>query len=254
MADKLAKHAATISRMCKYGEQRYIQYNMVKNPIQVDIAKDLIRLRRIRKKNRHFQMMNIYNDWKQSIDDDEDEENRYIGDGIFIRSIVNFDYKINNRTNEMKKELEFLTKRECSIIMKLRSEYVNLNHYLHHINYHADGMCDHCNVAETVTHFLMDCYGYKKSVELSLHKDNVDFTIPRCKMRKKLKRIAIFFKYEQNFNVNNILFPHTWLKDPNKNEENWYEIRKKNLEKRVEILKTVITFVDETKRFKNLSL
>ena len=131
----------------------------------------------------------------------------------------------------MKKELEFLTQRECSFIMKLRSEYVNLNHYLHHINYHADGMCDHCNVPETVTHFLMDCYGYKKSVELSLHKDNVDFTIRRCKMRKKLKRIAIFFKYEQNFNVNNILFPHTWLKDSTKNEKNWYEIKNKNLEK-----------------------
>ena len=196
----------------------------------------------------------MYNNWKQSRDDDEYNENRYIGDGIFIKSIVNFDYKVNNRSNEMKKELEHLTKRECSIIMKLRSEYINLNHYLHHINYHPDGMCDHCNVSETVPHFLMDCYGYKKSVELSLHTDNVDFTISRCRMRKKLKKIAIFFKYEQNFNVMNILFPHLWLKDSNKNEKNCMKIKKKNLEKRVAILKAVITFVDETKRFKNIGL
>ena len=144
-----------------------------------------------------------------------------------------------------------MTQRECSIIMKLHTEYINLNHYLHHINYHPDGMCDHCNVAETVSHFLIDCYGYKKSVELSLHKDNIDYTIPRCKMRKKLSKIAMFFKYEQNFNVKNILFPHLWMTDPNKDNNNYFRIKRKNLGKRVEILKTVITYVNETKRFKH---
>ena len=112
-------------------------------------------------------------------------------------------------------------------------------------------MCDHCNVAETVSHFLIDCYGYKKSVELSLHKDNIDFTIPRCRMRKKLRKIAIFFKYEKNFNATNILFPHLWLLDPKKKDNEYIRIKKKNLEKRVDILKTVITYVNETKRFKH---
>ena len=136
MADKLAKYAATIARMCKYGECKYIKYDMNKNPIQVDIAKDLIRLRKIRKRNRNMQMMNMYNYSKEngtkecnenSIENDVDGggQNRYVGDGIFIKSIVDFDYKINNRTNEMK-ELEYLTQRECSIIMKLRTEFINL--------------------------------------------------------------------------------------------------------------------------------
>ena len=40
MADKLAKHAASLAKMCKYGEHNCIKYNMNKNPIQVDIAKD----------------------------------------------------------------------------------------------------------------------------------------------------------------------------------------------------------------------
>ena len=39
----------------------------------------------------------------------------------------------------MKKELEYLSQKECEIIMKLRTEHINLNQYLHHINYHPDG-------------------------------------------------------------------------------------------------------------------
>ena len=112
-------------------------------------------------------------------------------------------------------------------------------------------MCDHCKVAETISHFLIDCVGYKESVELSLHKDNIDFTIPRCKMRKKLRKIAMFFKYEQNFNVKNILFPHLWMVEQKKGDNNSVRIKRKNLEKRVAILKAIITFVNETKRFKH---
>ena len=122
MADKLAKHAAIIARMCKYGESKYIKYNINKNQIQVDIAKDLVRLRQVRKRNRKLQMMNLCNYSKEngvnnynenSIDNiiDGGGPNRYIGEGIFISSIVNFDYQINNRTNEMKRIGIFVTKR-----------------------------------------------------------------------------------------------------------------------------------------------
>ena len=80
--------------------------------------------------------------------------------------------------------------------MKLRSEYINLNQYLHHIHYHTDGNCEHCGVPETVSHFLLDCIGYKGSI----NRNNVDFTLVRMQMKKKLKAIAIFFKQEKNFN------------------------------------------------------
>ena len=54
--------------------------------------------------------------------------------------------------------------------MKLRTEFINLNHYLHNINYHSDGMCDHCNTPETVAHFLIDCEGYRLILSQFFHK------------------------------------------------------------------------------------
>ena len=90
-ADKLAKQAATFARMCKYGESRTIKYDMSKNPIQVDIAKDLIRLRKQRKKARKFNMIHELNHFKKK------EKDRYRGKGIFIKSIADFEYNDQNK-------------------------------------------------------------------------------------------------------------------------------------------------------------
>ena len=62
--------------------------------------------------------------------------------------------------------MEYLSQKECEIIVKLRTEYINLNQYLHHIKYHSDGQCRHCKVQETVSHFLIDCVGFKDSMHL----------------------------------------------------------------------------------------
>ena len=248
IADKLAKQAAKLAEMCKYGDSKIIKYDMKKNPIQVDIAKDLIRLRRKRKEERKMFMIKMKNMIKTK------QQDRYYGKGIFTNSIIDFEYKIRNKSNIMKKELEYLSKKECEIIMKLRTEYINLNHYLHHINYHTDGNCDHCGVPETVSHFLIDCPGFKESALLSLHKDNTDFTIARQKMRKRLKKLAIYFKYDKNFNAENLLFPHLWQGNPIKEKnkgENYLKLKEKYLKKRVLILKTVINFVNSTRRFNN---
>ena len=163
---------------------------------------------------------------------------------------MNFDFSVKNRTNAMKKELEYLDQKETEIIMKLRTEYINLNHYLHHIHYHSDGNCARCGVPETVEHFLIVCKGFHGSVCLSLHKNNTDFIIARQQMRKRLKNITIFFKNEANFTVNNILFPHTWQGLPKKGKD-FKEKEKKFLDIRIDVLKTVIQFVRRTKRFKN---
>ena len=178
-------------------------------------------------------------------------EDKYRGNGIMIRSLVNFEFDVRNNSNHMKKELKYFNQNECSIIMKLRTEYINLNQYLHYINFHPDGLCDHCGVEETVSHYLIDCVGYKHSVELDLHKDNVDFTIVRKKLRNKLKNIAIFFRNQANFTVENILFPHIWQCKPKYGNKNYTELMEKNLKRRIDILKAIIEFVRETKRFKN---
>ena len=183
------------------------------------MEKDLIGLRKKKKKERKMFLIgekNITNmakirNWEKdenmnkhlsydlnNVNDMEKELKIYRCGAIFIESMVEFDYTTKNRSNSMKDELEYLNTRECEIIMKLRTEYINLNHYLHHIHYHADVNCEHC-VPETVSHFFLDCVGYKGSMALSLNRSNVDFTLVRMQLRKKFKAIAIFFKQEKNF-------------------------------------------------------
>ena len=72
----------------------------------------------------------------------------------------------------------------------------------------------------------------------------------RKKLRKELRKITIFFKYEINFKAKNILFPHSWQTKPRRKDKNYKDIINKNLETRVKILKQVVKFVNETKRFK----
>ena len=36
IADKLTKEAANTARMCKFGDSRFIKYDMAKNPINVE--------------------------------------------------------------------------------------------------------------------------------------------------------------------------------------------------------------------------
>ena len=52
MADAVAKQAAQISRDCKFGKSKIIKYNTFKNPANVDIAKDLIKLRKFQNERR----------------------------------------------------------------------------------------------------------------------------------------------------------------------------------------------------------
>ena len=47
-----------------------------------------------------------------------------------------------------------------------------------------------------------------------------------------------------------MLFPHIWQEDPINTDPKYKEIKEKNLEREVEILKCVVQFVKETKRFK----
>ena len=247
MADSLAKEAANIAKMCKSGESNIVHYHMRKNHVTVDITKDLIQLRKREKEQRKYE-------WeKMKMDRIDGKKNRYFGDGIFEKSIIEKD-RINNRTNDMKKELKFLSKQECEIISKLRMEQINLNDYLHFIDNNLCDECRHCSgtekkIKETVNHYLIDCPGFKEPVIRSLNRNNIDFNVERNKLKKKLKKIDIFFKNPSNFTTINILFPHTWqrrLGNPNKEKDN----DNKRVEKRVQILKVVVQFVRATKRFK----
>ena len=106
--DKIAKYAATLAKMCKYGENNIIKYQINKNPVQVDIAKDLIKLRINRKKERKYFWIDKLNNLKKGKLFQEEDIDRYIGNGLLIRSIVSPSHVLN-RTIDMKKELIYLT-------------------------------------------------------------------------------------------------------------------------------------------------
>ena len=78
----------------------------------------------------------------------------------------------------------------------------------------------------------------------------MDYDIIRAQFRKTLRKISIFFKEEKNFNVNNILFPQCWQDEPKKTNPEYRDIKEKNLEREVKILKCAVRFVQDTKRFK----
>ena len=133
--------------------------------------------------------------------------------------------------------------------MKLRTEYINLNNYLHYIGKHSDGTCDGCEEIENVSHFLTECPGFTDEIQMSYNRNNRNYVGYRKNLRKRLRKIDIFFKYEENFTAVNMLYPHIWQTKPKRKDENYKEILEKNTRKRISILKAVIKFVIETRRF-----
>ena len=78
----------------------------------------------------------------------------------------------------------------------------------------------------------------------------MDYNIIRAKFRKELRKISIFFKEEKNFNILNILFPQIWQREPKKTNPHYRDIKEKNIDREIQILKCVVRFVQNTKRFK----
>ena len=57
--------------------------------------------------------------------------NRYYGCHNFEKILIDHNNYVLNKSKDMKKELEHLSQKECEIITKLRTEHINLNHYLY---------------------------------------------------------------------------------------------------------------------------
>ena len=69
-------------------------------------------------------------------------------------------------------------------------------------------------------------------------------------MKKRLRHLAIHFKYENNFTSLNLLFPSIWQQNPRKTNPNFKKIKLKNNKRIIETLKIVVKFVLDTHRFK----
>ena len=48
----------------------------------------------------------------------------------------------------------------------------------------------------------------------------------------------------------NILFPQIWQREPKKTNPHYRDIKEKNIEREIQILKCVVRYVQNTKRFK----
>ena len=57
--------------------------------------------------------------------------NRYYGSHNFEKLIIDCNNNVCNKYKDMKKELKHLSQRECETITKLRTDHINLNHYLY---------------------------------------------------------------------------------------------------------------------------
>ena len=249
IADTLAKQAAIVAHNCKYKLDDIIDYSTYFNPINVDISKDIIWLNKFYKNKRKNEWLKRQFDWKNN----NLKENQYVGDMIMQRFMVTYDggqYKVRNISKQMRNQLKFLKQFETEIIIKLRSEYINLNGYKNFKFDDTNGKCIYCNVEETVEHFLMRCKGSENEYVNYKNEMEMDYNIIRAKFRKELRKISIFFKEEKNFNILNILFPQIWQREPKKTNPHYREIKEKNIDREVQILKCVVRYVQNTKRFK----
>ena len=61
--------------------------------------------------------------------------------------------------------------------------------------------------------------------------------------------IDIKFRNKNRIKLLDIIFPHVWQINFNKNDENYKEKNEKNLRVRIQILKEIIRFVNKTQRF-----
>jgi len=66
-------------------------------------------------------------------------------------------YKLLHPTVDSSIKYSCCNRQQETLITRLRLGKCHLNKYLHEINAHPTGLCQHCNTPETVEHYLMYC-------------------------------------------------------------------------------------------------
>ena len=181
-------------------------------------------------------------------------KNIYKGNMIFHRMVIDPNGNIRYNSNEMKNELRYLKPYEASIITKLRTECINLNDYKYFRfkdeNRGELNMCRYCNVPETVEHYLIDCAGQTDQMALRYNPMDTNYNASRNILKARLRRIDSFFRNRSNFNVQNLLFPHTWQVKPSRDDQYYKNKMNRRLNRRIFIFKEIIEYVHRTMRFR----
>ena len=124
-----------------------------------------------------------------------------------------------------------LNHHQCGIIMRLLSEHIELNEYLHQKKLNCpinnkvppSPNCIQCNEPENILHYIMQC---KK------------FETQRHKLFQNLSRINHKFKYNKFRSLKYILFP--------------YKLFNTTTSQQIAIWKEILSYVKNTQRFANL--
>ena len=94
-------------------------------------------------------------------------------------------------------------RRAETILHRLRMGNLGLNDNLFHINQHVSGMCEYCNVPETVDHFLMFCPRYiipraMMLVETKIHENSIQSLLISTNPVYQ-KALVLYVKRSQRF-------------------------------------------------------
>ena len=243
IADKIAKKGAQIAIDMKNNKIRNKKYRNDLEPLVVIISKYINELKLKYKIKRKTEWMKFLTEIKISKQYKSNDCNLFMNsEFLFTKIMFDNNGKFRNKNNKMKNELKYLNPLECEIINKLRTEMINLNNYKYKFHSETNGKCKYCECNENISHFLLNCNGSEvmkfKILEI------------RKKLFDNIKKIDIFFNNNININSINLLFPHHWQENPNRDDPQYKQKLNINLEKRVKIIKQVCKFVVESERFK----
>ena len=212
LADYWAKYASRHARKIDYNNDS-ISNNEVPLIVQCEINDAMINDHYYEKRERLEELKRNARErkGKQSI-------NSSLYDGI-------------RRTKYLKREKAYMSFNETAIIVRLRTEHIELNKYnniIYAYGKQTDSKCNECKVDETVTHFICKCKRYANQRKWLYDE--------LCKCN------SAFRNKNEVLDIKRLLFPHQYQGKPGKHE---------NLMMRIKILKLVCKYVSMTKRFIN---
>ena len=249
-ADELANIAADIADGWKKENSGNFKTSL--NPLTVDISFSLKKLYKMHEKERKMEWINLRNsiieeknlELNLKNENDRKLSKHFINsEFLFMKAMFDENDCVRKVRNIFKAEIMGLNRKECEVINKLQTEYINLNNFKYYFFKETTSGCYACNCNETVSHLLFDCIIHCNAKKRVLKLRNEFFA--------KLRKIHMHFKYRQNFNAIDILFPHTWISKPYSKDPDYKSKCKKNAKLRIKIIKCVVKFVIDLGRFNN---
>jgi len=103
-------------------------------------------------------------------------------------------YAIQKEVGNETRFKERRSRKEETIITRLRLGRCKLNYYLHVMRCHADGTCNACGQQETIRHLLMECQSHA-TLHIRLREGNLQTNQAMHDILKEERSLQIIAKY-----------------------------------------------------------